>query len=54
MVWHDAPGVEMISRAVSGEETTFQASGTLRLGEHALAVPGIKQRMKAGGVFSVE
>lgn len=44
----------MISGAVSGEETTFQASGTLRLGEHAFAVAGIEQRMKAGGVFAVE
>lgn len=54
MVWHDAPGVQMISGAVSREKTTFQASGTLRLGENALAVAGIEQCMKSGGVFAVE
>jgi hypothetical protein len=54
MVWHDAPGVQMISRAGSREKTTFQASGTLRLGEHALAVASIEQCMKSGGVFAVE
>lgn len=53
MIGHHAPGIKMISFAVSGEQTSDQKIGAGFRGEHAVTMACIQQIVKLGRKLAV-
>ena len=53
MIGHHAPGIEMVSLAVSGEQTSDQKIGAGFLCEHAVTMACIQQIVKLGRKLAV-